>query len=94
MIVFLLVMIPILISCGPPTVDVDADYVLVGFDDNSTITLDKGTTEFEDIADEAMRLYQHVGSPTECYFGLKEIEAIKLDNKFVEIGFDEAVGVL
>ena len=65
----------------PPPVDMEADYVLVGFEDSSIITLDKGTTEFTEIANEAIRVYQHVGPATESYFGPDDIEAIKSNNK-------------
>ncbi len=92
--VMILVMVLILTSCGSPRVDLDADYILVGFGDGSIITLDKGTTEFAEISAEAIRVYQHVDTATECYFGPDEIEAIKRDNKFVEIGFDEIVEIL
>ena len=90
-IVMMVFTILILASCGPPPIEVDADYVLVGFEDNSIITLDKGTTEFTEIAKEAIRVYQHVGLSTECYFGAEDIEAIKHNNKFIEIGFDEPI---
>jgi hypothetical protein len=93
-IIEIIVTILFITSCGrPPLVDVDADYVLVGFEDNYVIALDKDMTEFKEIADEAIRVYQYSGLPTECYFGSEEIERIKLDNRFVEIGFDEAIDV-
>ena len=88
----LLVLILFLVSCGPPQTDINADNVLIGFD-NTTISLDKGTTEFKEIADEAIKVYQHVGVTTECYFGPEEIEVIKRDNDFVEIRFNKAVEV-
>ena len=88
----LLVMI-LLISCGPPPAGINADYVVVGFEDNTTISLDKGITEFKEIADEAIKVYQHVGVAAECYFGPEEIEDIKRDNYFIEIGFNEVVEI-
>ncbi len=92
-ITMVLVMVLVLTSCGPPRVDLDADYVLVGYGDDSIIPLDKDSSEFAEIVDEAVRIYQYVGTSTECYFGPDEIAIIKRDNKFVEIGFDEIVEI-
>ena len=93
MTLIVLFMVLFLISCGPPQAEVEADSVLVGFEDGSVVTLEKGTTGFEEIAEEAIRVYQHVGLSTECYFGTGEIEAIKRDNKSVEIKFDDIVEI-
>lgn len=83
-----------LIGCGsPPIIEVDADYVTVGFGDNKVKVLDKNADEFTEIANEAIRIYQYGGLATECYFGLSEIESIKLNERFVDVGFAQAIEV-
>ena len=83
----LIVMMLPLVSCSLPSVDIQ-----VGFEDN-VISLDRETNEFKEIADEAISVYRHVDAAAECYFGLEEIEDIKRDIDFVEIGFNEVVEV-
>jgi hypothetical protein len=83
-------------SSGPeiPEIEVEADFITVGFEDHSTIELTKGSPEFTEINDEAIRIYQNIFSGYECVVGPEEIiEEIKYNNKFVEIEFIEPVSV-
>jgi hypothetical protein len=82
-------------SSGPeiPELEVEADFITVGFEDHSTIELTKGSPEFTEINDEAIRIYQNIFSGYECVVGPEEIEEIKYNNKFVEIEFIEPVSV-
>jgi hypothetical protein len=82
-------------SCGPdiPEIEVEADFITVGFEDHSSVELTKGSPEFEEINDEAIRIYQNVCDTMECVLGPENVEAIKYDDKFVEIEFIEPVSV-
>jgi hypothetical protein len=82
-------------SCGLriPEIDVEADFITVGFEDHSTMELTRGSTEFEEINDEAIRIYQNIWSIYEELVGPDYLEVIKNDNKFVEIEFIEPVSV-
>ena len=80
-----------LFACGPPQVELDAEYVLMSYGDGSVVALDKGTPEFDGMADEAIRIFQYTGLAASCYFGPEQIEAIKSESNFVDIGFDGAV---
>lgn len=82
-------------SSGPeiPDIDIEADFITVGFEDHSTIELTKGSPEFKEINDEAIRIYQNICDIIECVFGSENVEEIKYDNKFVEIELIEPVSV-
>ena len=84
-------------SCGPdiPEIDIEADFITVGFEDHSTIELNKGSPEFTEINDEAIRIYQNICGGYEELVGPDYLEEIiKYNNKFVEIGFIEPVSVI
>ena len=82
-------------SSGPeiPEIEIEADFITVGFEDHSTIELTKGSPEFTEINNEAIRIYQNIFSGYECVVGPEGIEEIKYNNKFVEIEFIEPVSV-
>jgi hypothetical protein len=82
-------------SCGPdiPEIEVEADFITVGFEDHSTIELAKGSAEFTEINDEAIRIYQNICDTMECVLGPENVEETKYDDKFVEIEFIEPVSV-
>ena len=82
-------------SCGPdiPEIEVEADFITVGFEDHSTIELAKGSAEFTEINDEAIRIYQNICDTMECLVIPDYLEVVKYDNKFVEIEFIEPVSV-
>jgi len=83
-------------SCGPdiPEIDVEADFITAGFEDHSTIELNKGSPGFTEINDEAIRIYQNIFGAYEELVGPDYLEEIiKYNNKFVEIGFIEPVSV-
>jgi hypothetical protein len=82
-------------SSGPeiPEIDIEADFITVGFEDHSTIELTNGSPEFEEINDEAIRIYQNICDTMECVLGSENVEEIKYDNKFVEIEFIEPPSV-
>jgi hypothetical protein len=76
-----------------PEIDIEADFITVGFEDHSTIELTKGSPEFEEINDEAIRIYQNICGIYEEQVGPEGIEEIKYDNKFVEIELIEPASV-
>jgi hypothetical protein len=76
-----------------PELEVEADFITVGFEDHSTIELTKGSPEFEEINDEAIRIYQNICVIREELVLPFYIEEIKYDNKFVEIELFEPVSV-
>ena len=76
-----------------PIVDVEADFVMVGFEDQSTIELTKGTSEFEAISAEAIAVFQGIYVAVEMVARPDEMETIKRDSKFVQIRFDQPVKV-
>ena len=83
-------------SCGPeiPEIDIEADFITVGFEDHSTIELNKGSPEFTEINDEAIRIYQNICGGYEELVGPDYLEEIiKYNNKFVEIEFVEPPSV-
>jgi len=82
-------------SCGPeiPGIDIEADFITVGFEDHSTMQLTGDSPDFTEINDEAIRIYQNIFSIYEELVGPDYLEVIKNDNKFVEIEFIEPVGV-
>lgn len=82
-------------SSGPeiPELEVEADFITVGFEDHSTIELTKGSPEFKEINDEAIRIYQNICGIYEEQVLPFHIEEIKYDNKFVEIELIEPVSV-
>jgi hypothetical protein len=82
-------------SSGPeiPELEVEADFITAGFEDHSTMQLTKGSPEFKEIDDEAIRIYQNICDIYEELVGPDSIEVIKYDNKFVEIEFIEPVSV-
>lgn len=83
-------------SSGPeiPELEVEADFITVGFEDHSTIELTKGSPEFKEINDEAIRIYQNICDTMEEVVGPDYLEEIiKYNNKFVEIEFIEPVSV-
>lgn len=69
-------------SSGPeiPEIDIEADFITVGFEDHSTIELTKGSPEFKEINDEAIRIYQNICSIYEELVGPDYLEEIKYDN--------------
>jgi hypothetical protein len=76
-----------------PEIEIEADFITVGFEDHSTIELTKGSPEFKEINDEAIRIYQNICRIAEELIGPEYIEEIKYYNKFVEIEFIEPVSV-
>jgi hypothetical protein len=82
-------------SCGPeiPELEVEADFITVGFEDHSTMELTKGSPEFKETNDEAIRIYQNICGIYEELVPPEYIEEIKYDNKFVEIELIEPVSV-
>jgi len=82
-------------SCKPeiPEIDIEADFITVGFEDHSTIELTKGSPEFEEINDEAIRIYQNICDIMEELILPDYLEEIKYNNKFVEIELIEPVSV-
>ena len=83
-------------SSGPeiPEIEIEADFITVGFEDHSTIELTKGSPEFEEINDEAIRIYQNICDTMEELVGPDYLEEIiKYNNKFVEIELIEPVSV-
>jgi hypothetical protein len=77
-------------SSGPeiPEIEIEADFITVGFEDHSTIELTKGSPEFKEINDEAIRIYQNICDTMECTVGPDYLEEIiKYNNKYVEIEF-------
>jgi hypothetical protein len=76
-----------------PEIEVKADFITAGFEDHSTIELTKGSPEFEEINDEAIRIYQNICGIYEELVLPESIEEIKYDNKFVEIELIEPVSV-
>jgi hypothetical protein len=59
--------------------------------DHSTIELTKGSPEFKEINDEAIRIYQGICQTAAELLGLEHVEEIKYNNKFVEIELIEPV---
>jgi hypothetical protein len=83
-------------SCGPdiPEIDVEADFITAGFEDHSTIELTKGSPEFTEINDEAIRIYQNICDAVEEEVPTDYLEEIvKYNNKFVEIEFTDPPSV-
>ena len=76
-----------------PEIEIEADSITVGFEDYSTIELTKGSPEFKETNDEAIRIYQGICDQVEKLLALKQVEEIKYNNKFVEIEFIEPVVV-
>jgi hypothetical protein len=74
-----------------PEIEIEADFITVGFEDHSTIELTKGSPEFKEINDEAIRIYQGISQTAEELLGPENVEEIKYDNKFVEIELIEPV---
>jgi len=82
-------------SSGPeiPDIDIEADFITVGFEDHSTMEPTKGSPEFKEINDEAIRIYQNICGIYEELVVPESIEEIKYDNKFVKIELIEPVSV-
>ena len=83
-------------SCGPeiPEIDIEADSITVGFEDHSTIELTKGSPEFTEINDEAIRIHQNICDAVEEEVPTDYLEEIvKYNNKFVEIEFTDPPSV-
>jgi hypothetical protein len=76
-----------------PEIEIEADFITAGFEDHSTIELTKGSPEFKEINDEAIRIYQNICGIYEELVSPDYLEVIKYDNKFVEIEFIEPVSV-
>jgi hypothetical protein len=72
-----------------PEIEIEADFFTVGFEDHSTIQLTKGSPEFKEINDEAIRIYQGICDQVEKLLGLEQVEDIKYSDKFVEMEFIE-----
>ncbi len=91
-----LILCSILAMCAcasEPEIEIEADFIIVGFEDHTTIELTKGSPQFKQISDEAIRICQGVDSGIEELVLPQVIEEIKYNNKFVEIGFIEPVSV-
>ena len=71
----------------PPSVTVEADAILIGFEDQSEIELSKGTPKFKEISDEAITILQSPFVAVEEAALPDYLEEVKLDSKFVEIRF-------
>lgn len=83
-------------SSGPeiPEIEIEADFITVGFEDHSTTELTKGSPEFKEINDEAIRIYQNICDIYEELVSPDYLEEIiKYNNKFVEIELIEPVSV-
>jgi len=82
-------------SSGPqiPELEIEADFITAGFEDHSSIELTKGSPEFKEINDEAIRIYQNICDIVEEVILPFYIEEIKYNNKFVEIEFIEPPSV-
>ena len=82
-------------SSGPeiPEIEIEADFITVGFEDHSTMQLTRDSPEFTEINDEAIRIYQNIFSIYEELVGPDYLEMIRNDNKFVEMEFIEPVSV-
>ena len=81
-------------SSTPEIPEIEADFITVGFEDHSTIELTKGSPEFKEINDEAIRIYQNICDTMEELVGPDYLEEIiKYNNKFVEIELIEPVSV-
>jgi hypothetical protein len=82
-------------SSGPeiPEIDIEADFITAGFEDHSTIELTKGSPEFEEINDEAIKIYQNICDTMEELVPADYLEEIKYNNKFAEIEFIEPPSV-
>ena len=76
-----------------PEIEIEADFITVGFEDHSTIQLTKGSPEFKEINDEAIRIYQDICQTAAEVLGSEYVDEIKYNNKFVEIEFIEPVSV-
>jgi hypothetical protein len=82
-------------SSGPetPEIEIEADFITVGFEDHGTIDLTKGSPEFMEINDEAIRIYQNICDAVEEEVPVDYLEEIKYNNKFAEIEFIEPPSV-
>jgi len=82
-------------SSGPeiPELEIEADFITAGFEDHRTIELIKGSPEFKEVNDEAIRIYQNICGIYEELVLPESIEEIKYDNKFIEIELIEPVSV-
>jgi len=80
-------------SSGPeiPEIEIEADFITVGFEDHSTIELTRGSPEFKEINGEAIMIYQNICQTAEELLGPENVEEIKYNNKFVEIELIEPV---
>jgi len=77
-----------------PEIEIEADFITVGFEDHSTMQLTKGSPEFKEINDEAIRIYQNICDTMEELVGPDYLEEIiKYNNKFVETELIEPVSV-
>jgi len=83
-------------SSGPeiPEIEIEADFITAGFEDHSTMQLTKGSPEFKEINDEAIRIYQNICDTMEELVGPDYLEEIiKYNNKFLDIEFIEPPSV-
>jgi hypothetical protein len=76
-----------------PEIEIEADFITVGFEDHSTIELTNDSPEFKEINDEAIRIYENICVIYEELVLPDYLEIIKYDNKFVEIELIEPVSV-
>ena len=76
-----------------PEIDIEADSITVGFEDHSTTELTKGSPEFTEINDEAIRIYQNICDAVEEEVPTDYLEEIEYNNKFVEIEFTDPPSV-
>lgn len=74
-------------------IEVEADFITVGFEDHSIIQLTKGSPEFKEISDEALRIYQAMYVPAEELVSPEWLKKIKDNSMFMEISFIEPVRV-
>jgi hypothetical protein len=80
-------------ACDSSEPEIEADFITVGFEDHSTMELTKGSPEFKEINDEAIRIYRDICDTMEEEVPPDYLERIKYNNKFVEIEFVEPPSV-
>ena len=78
-------------ACDSSEPEIEADFITVGFEAHSTIQLTKGSPEFKETNDEAIRIYQDIFCTAEELLGPEHVEELKNNNKFVEIELIEPI---
>jgi hypothetical protein len=72
--------------------DVEPDLIIVGLKGN-TKQLEKGTHQFSEISDEALKCFQGIYVPAETILSFHEIDTLKTTNKYVEIVFSDSINI-